>query len=124
MSLTRTRVILYSETVEIFVGKEKKETVNVIKDLLTLHSMFFTNLFSKKSPYVDKKIAVSVKPSLFADFVSWIYAGEFLKVENNALAGGPAVDDLWALGRFFRAPAFQHFLHGRLQKLLQGIRNR
>ena len=88
MFLIRTRVIVYSETVKILVGKEKKETVNVHKDLLTLHSTYFTNLFSEKGRDVDKKIAVSVEPPLFADFVSWIYTGEFLKVEKNALAGG------------------------------------
>jgi hypothetical protein len=108
MFLIHSRVIIYSETVEIFVGKEK-ETVNVHKDLLTLHSMYFTDLFNEKDSDADRKIEISAKPSLFADFISWVYTGEFLKVENNALAGETSVDDLWALGRFFRAPAFQNF---------------
>jgi hypothetical protein len=109
MFLIHSRVILYSEMVEILVGKDKKEAVIVHKDLLTLHSMFFTDLFIEKDQDVDRKISISAKPSLFADFISWIYTGEFLKVENNALAGGTTVDDLWALGSLFRAPAFQNF---------------
>ena len=52
---------------------------------------------------------IYAEPALFADFVSWIYFGEFLKVRNDALAGGPAVDSLWELGRFLKAPAFQNF---------------
>jgi hypothetical protein len=109
MVLIHSRVILYSETVEIFAGKQQKETFTVHKDLLTLHSTYFSNFFSEKGPDVDKKAAISAKPSLFADFVSWIYFGEFLKVDNNALEGGAAVDELWELGRFFGAPAFQNF---------------
>jgi hypothetical protein len=77
--------------------------------LLALHSTYFSNIFGEKGPGVEKKISISAKPSLFADFVSWIYFGEFLKVKNDALEGDAAVDDLWALGRFFKAPAFQNF---------------
>jgi hypothetical protein len=109
MFLIHRRVILYSGMVELFVGEQEKETVNVHKDLLTLHSTYFTTLFSEKDPDVDEKIEILAKPPLFADFISWIYTGEFLKVENNALAGGAAVDDLWALGSLFKAPAFQNF---------------
>ncbi|KAF4626063.1 hypothetical protein G7Y89_g12100 [Cudoniella acicularis] len=103
------QVIIYSETVEVFAGTEQKQTFVVHKDLLTLHSTYFSNLFSDKGLDMDKKISITVKPSLFADFVSWIYMGKFLKVENNALEGGTAVNKLWELGRFFRAPAFQNF---------------
>jgi BTB/POZ domain len=109
MHLIHSRVILYSPTVEVFAGKEEKQTFIVHKDLLTLHSTYFSNLFSDDGPGVDKKISISAEPSLFANFIAWIYFGEFLKVNNDALAGGQAVDDLWELGRFFKAPAFQNF---------------
>jgi BTB/POZ domain len=110
-ALIHSRVILYSETVEIFAGnqQQQKQTFVVHKDLLTLHSLYFTRLFSDKGLGGDKKIAIAAKPSLFADFVAWIYFGEFLEVENDALDGGTTVDDLWELGRFFGAPGFQNF---------------
>jgi hypothetical protein len=76
---------------------------------LTLHSGYFSNLLGNKGPGEDMKITVFKNPSFFADFVSWIYIGEFLKVPNDALEGEAAVDDLWELGRFFKAPAFQNF---------------
>ncbi|KAE9367560.1 hypothetical protein N431DRAFT_513969 [Stipitochalara longipes BDJ] len=103
------QIILYSETVEVFVGKEQKQTFVVHKDLLALHSTYFSNLLSDNGLDENMKINVFAKPSLFADFVSWIYFGEFLKVKNDALEGAAAVDDLWELGRFFKAPAFQNF---------------
>jgi hypothetical protein len=120
MFLMHTRVILYCEMVQLLVGKEK-ETVIVHKDLLALHSIYFTTLFREKGPDADKKIAVNVKSSLFAEFVSWIYTGEFLEVENNALASGAAVDDLWALGRDFKAPAFQNFCMDDCRKYCKAL---
>jgi hypothetical protein len=103
------RVILYSETVEVLAGNEDKQTFIVHRDLLALHSAYFLDLFKDKGRGVDKQILISMKPSLFADFVSWIYFGEFLKVENDALEGAASVDDLWEWGRVFKAPAFQNF---------------
>jgi len=103
------RIILYSETVEILAGSEDKQTFIVHRELLAVHSTYFLDLFMDKDRGVDKQISISIKPSLFADFVSWIYVGEFLKVENDALEGSAAVDDLWDWGRFFKAPAFQNF---------------
>jgi hypothetical protein len=99
---------MYSEVVEIYAGKEK-QTFFVHKDLLALHSTYFRNFFSDKGAGVEKKLTVAAKPSLFADFVSWIYFGEYLKVKNDALEGNTAVDHLWELGRLFKAPAFQNF---------------
>ena len=100
---------MYSKTVQVLVGKEQKESFVVHRDLLALHSNYFSNLLSDDGLGEDHKITVFAKPSLFADFVSWIYFGEFLKVKNDALEGDAAVDDLWELGRFFKAPAFQNF---------------
>jgi hypothetical protein len=90
-------------------GNEDKQTFIVHRDLLAVHSTYFLDLFKDKGHGVDKQITISTKPSLFADFVSWIYFGEFLKVKNDALEGSAAVDDLWEWGRFFEAPAFQNF---------------
>jgi hypothetical protein len=101
--LMHSRVILCCETVEIIAG-EQKQTFIVHKDLLALHSIFFSNLFSEKGSDLNGKLAISSEPSLFADFVSWIYFGKRLPVEI-----GTTAVELWELGGFFRAPAFQNF---------------
>jgi len=103
------RIILYSETITILAGMEEKQSFNVHKDLLAVHSTYFSNLLSEKGLGADEKISISANASLFADFISWVYFGEFLKVENDALEGEQAVDDLWELARYFQAPAFQNF---------------
>ncbi len=103
------RIILYSETVTILAGKEEKQSFVAHKDLLAVHSTYFSNLFSERELGDDEKISAFANASLFADFISWVYFGEFLKVENDALEGEQAVDDLWELGRCFQAPAFQNF---------------
>lgn len=59
MVLIHSRVVIYSETVEIFAGKQEKARL--------------------------KGMSISSKPSLFADFVSWLYTGEFLKLKNHVL---------------------------------------
>jgi hypothetical protein len=103
------RIIIYSETVTILAGMEEKQSFNVHKDLLAVHSTYFSNLLSEKGLGADEKISIPANASLFADFISWVYFGEFLKVENDALEGEQAVDDLWELARYFQAPAFQNF---------------
>jgi hypothetical protein len=107
--VTYCRSILYSETGTILAGKEEKQSFIVHKDLLAAHSTYFSNLFSDKGLGVDEKISISANPPLFADFVSWVYFGEFLKVENDALEGEQAVDDLWELARVFKALTSQNF---------------
>jgi hypothetical protein len=90
------RIILYSETLTILAGMEEKQSFNVHKDLLAVHSTYFSNLLSEKGLGADEKISIPANASLFADFISWVYFGEFLKVENDALEGEQAVDDLWS----------------------------
>jgi hypothetical protein len=79
----------------------------------------------------DSKIALpSIKPSLFGDFVSWIYTDNYLPVESTSLGVAEPCTELWAMGNFlqvkpslgmtllfpileidsnYQAPSFQNF---------------
>jgi hypothetical protein len=90
----------------VFVGKEN-QPFTIHKDLLILHAGYFRNFFHDAAD--DTKVALpNIKPSLFIDFISWLYTGKFLDVSNEALGGGPRTDMLWELGRSLRCPAFQN----------------
>jgi hypothetical protein len=72
-----------------------------------IHSQYFVNRIKEVGE--DGKITLqTVRPSLFVDFVSWLYTGKFIDVSNEALGGGPRTDELWELGNIFKVPAFQN----------------
>jgi len=100
---------MYSKTVQVLIGEKEKQAFLVHRDLLTLHSSYFRKELKDKGLDEDCKISVPVKPTLFVDFISWMYFGEFIQLRNKALEGGTSVDPLWELGRFLEAPGFQNF---------------
>jgi hypothetical protein len=66
----------------VFVGEGKDESLFVVhKDLLMLHSVYFTNLLT--DIHDDQKIGLSFpegpfktpSPPQFAYFISWLYTG-------------------------------------------------
>ena len=107
------RVILFSEVVRLIVGTDKK-IFRVHKDMLCLHSCSFAARFSDSSfdeDDEDEEIALPViKAALFADFVSYLYTGSFLRVlaDISGEPGGVGASELWELGTFLKAPGFQN----------------
>jgi hypothetical protein len=99
--------------VELLVGEDAKQrTIYVHRDLLTLYSETISKHFNEveqEEQHDVKPLIIAQKAPHVADFVSWIYVGEFLKIGNSDLAGGQAVDELWQLGHELKAPAFQNF---------------
>jgi hypothetical protein len=90
----------------IFVGADKK-VFKVQKELLTLHSGYFRNRIDSKK--ADNKLSLpDVKPSGFAEFVSWLYAGEAL-LFRDYLYDDIELGYLWALGELLEVPAFQNW---------------
>jgi hypothetical protein len=88
--------------VTVFVGPENESFV-VHQDLLTLHSRHLQNYIQNMENVSESKIALpSIKPSLFADFVSWIYTDNFLPVESTSLGVTDPCTELWAMGNFLQ----------------------
>ena len=57
----------------------------------------------------DEKLSLpDVKPYSFAEFVSWMYAGDSLDVSDD-LYDGIQAGHVWALGKLLEAPAFQNW---------------
>lgn len=109
------RVVSSSEIVVIFVGeKEEKRPFFVHKDLIALHSRYFQDHFHSSplsppdSEEEKKTILPQYQASIFADFNSWLYSGDFLRV-GSALNDVTLFQDLWRLGSYLRAPNFQNF---------------
>lgn len=67
------RIIIYRETVAILAGMEEKQSFNFHKDLLAVHSRYFSNLFSEDGLGADEKISIPANASLFFDFISWVH---------------------------------------------------
>jgi hypothetical protein len=80
---------------------EENETFSVHKDLLMLHS---TSLREHLEEYTeDGKLALpDLKPAMFADFVSWMYMGNYLQVGNDTLGVADPCTELWTMGAFLQ----------------------
>ncbi|PMD19539.1 hypothetical protein NA56DRAFT_203995 [Hyaloscypha hepaticicola] len=52
---------------------EEKQSFNFHKDLLAVHSRYFSNLFSEDGLGADEKISIPANASLFFDFISWVH---------------------------------------------------
>ena len=109
------RVVSVSEIVVIFVGeKAEKQPFFVHKDLIALHSHYFRYHFhsgqlSLPDSEEEKKIILpQYKASVFADFNSWLYSGDFLHV-GSAWNDVTLFQDRWRLGSYLKAPNFQNF---------------
>jgi hypothetical protein len=59
------------------------------------------------SHYVDS--IKDVKPSTFAQFVSWMYTGKFLDDDNGVLSQSSKGEVLYGLARNLEAPTFSNF---------------
>lgn len=99
--------------VDVFVGQDK-QVFSIHKDLLALHSTYFSTLFDADED--DSKIELSqfkFKAVTFADFHAWLYSGEFLDADGEMadaegleMVGGG--ESQWLLSQFLEAPAFEN----------------
>jgi hypothetical protein len=75
------------------------EVFYVHEDLLILHSGYVENHPIILEDPADKKIKLyRIKPSHFADFVSWIYTGNLLPVKSTSPGAAHPYAELWAMG--------------------------
>jgi hypothetical protein len=107
MVLIQSRVITCSEIAKILVGNQDYQVFMVHKDLLALHSGYLSNLFNERETGANNEVEVRNEPSLFANFVSCIYSGDLLNLRDGIFEA--ALYELWELGDFLEAPAFQNF---------------
>jgi hypothetical protein len=85
--------------ITVFVGEEK-ETFPVHKDLLKLHSgLIFEHL--AQEPENGKVSLPTLKPSMFAEFVLWMYTDDFLQVDHPSGEEDPCTQ-LWAMGAILK----------------------
>jgi hypothetical protein len=84
------------------VGKERL-SYTVHEDLLTLHTPYFNKALAKG---MELEIPAE-PPTLFADFVSWMYSADW--VWNERVKKDVDIEALWELGRVLQAPGFQNF---------------
>ncbi|KAF8847810.1 hypothetical protein BDZ45DRAFT_811297 [Acephala macrosclerotiorum] len=114
------KIAIFSPTIPIFVGA-KKQVLYAQKNLLTLHSGYFKDLFANQDGGEEggKIILPSVSPLCFADFVAWLSTGTPLPL--NLLNPGRA--SCWELGNFLRAPAYQNMCMQRSRNwaMSQGV---
>ncbi|KAE9364780.1 hypothetical protein N431DRAFT_355108 [Stipitochalara longipes BDJ] len=111
-----TKIISTSQMITVFVG-EGKETFAVHKDLLKLHSGLIREYLADDGGEDDSsrddmgKLSLpTVKPTMFADFVSWMYNGNYLQDAKEAKKEEEDVcTQLWTMGAFLKAPGFQNF---------------
>jgi hypothetical protein len=88
--------------ITIYVGPEN-ETFAVHRDLVILHSRFAQNYIQNIENIDESKIGLpNIKPSLFADFVSWMYTGNFRPADSTSLGVGDPCTELWAMGKFLQ----------------------
>ena len=84
--------------VPVYVGPAL-ETFYVHEDLLILHSRSVENYIRNlENPDCMKIKFCSIKPALFADFVSWIYTGKFFPAKSTSLGVAHPCTELWAMG--------------------------
>ncbi|KUJ07535.1 uncharacterized protein LY89DRAFT_631082 [Mollisia scopiformis] len=97
------KIAPFCPTILISVGSSK-QIFTVPRDLLTLHSGYFKELFASPREDEDEKIALPLlSPMDFGNFVSWIYIGRTLS------AATASATRFWVVGEFLSAPAFQNW---------------
>jgi hypothetical protein len=91
--------------ITVFVGEEK-ETFAVHRDLLKLHSGLVREHFEWRAAgdSDDGKLALpNFKPGLFAEFVAWMYMGDFLQDMDQPLGEEDPCTQLWTMGAHLKA---------------------
>jgi len=99
-------IISTSDMITVFVGPEN-ETFAVHKDLLKLHSGLireYTSNGDGDNNHDDGKLRLpTIKPAMFADFVSWVYNGSYLQDDPQAnKEEEDACTQLWAMGSLLK----------------------
>jgi hypothetical protein len=113
-------VTMYSPRVDIYVGKGEK-AFTIDKDLLALHSQYFRNRFAEADEN-EQFTLPHVKEEHFVFFKSWLYTGDWLHI-GNALSTPTTGEELWALGTFLKAPAFQNYCMDDIRQDAKNERN-
>ncbi|KUJ19044.1 uncharacterized protein LY89DRAFT_731469 [Mollisia scopiformis] len=103
------KVMVGSKTINVAVGEgEQMQVFEVHRDVLTLLSgEAGTRIQDAAEPDEEELELPEIKPALFADFISWMYSGDFLqapKIDPNTSA-----EHIWTMGQFLQAPSFQNF---------------
>jgi hypothetical protein len=100
------RISIFSDTVSIFVGADN-QVFQIPKGLLALHSGYFKNRFDNKEE--DEKLSLpDVQPSVFAEFLSWLYYSDCLEVNGDSFFIFE-IAQAWGLGELIEAPGFQNW---------------
>ncbi len=82
----------------MFVG-ETKETFAKHKTLLILYSSLIRQYLSDRQGEDRKLTLPNIKPSIFADFVCWMYNGTYLQdAEEAKVEEEDTCTQLWAIG--------------------------
>jgi len=100
-----------SDEVDVIVGSDH-QIFSIHKQLLALYSRYFKGLFvDKPEPEIFSVHLLGIEACFFVEFNHWLYTGkcmEYLLGPWNAGVRAASLVELWKLGNFLEAPAFQN----------------